>query len=173
MQAAKDSFYLALRERLAALNPARTMIIDGVTVPAIVVRENMEPRFGEAQPGAFYVDFGEILIAESSRPMLGLDCHIWYASEGRAGGTGVDRGRVLAEMDTELVRICNPPHTEMRDYSQAPSTDLGSGVFWTAPLMANAPGDIPIDKQQWSAATGRIERYAHLRIYFFFPEVGA
>ena len=49
MQAAKDSFYMALRERLAALNPARTMVIDGVTVPAIVVRENMEPRFGEAQ----------------------------------------------------------------------------------------------------------------------------
>src|ERR1700687_3603013 len=98
MQAAKDSFYMALRERLTALNPARTMVIDGVTVPAIVVRENMEPRFGEAQPGAFYVDFGEILIAESTRPMLGVDCHIWYASEG-SGGTGVDRGRVRAEMD--------------------------------------------------------------------------
>ncbi len=55
MQAAKDSFYMALRERLKALNPARTMVIDGVTVPAIMVRENMEPRFGEAQPGAFYV----------------------------------------------------------------------------------------------------------------------
>jgi len=92
MQAAKDSFYMALRARLTALNPARTMVIDGVTVPAIVVRENMEPRFGEAQPGTFYLDFGDILIAESTRPMLGLDCHIWYASEG-SGGTGVDRGR--------------------------------------------------------------------------------
>jgi len=82
MQAAKDSFYVALRGRLAALNAARTMVIDGVTVPAIVVRENVEPRFGEAQAGAFYVDFGEILIAESTRPMLGIDCHIWYGSEG-------------------------------------------------------------------------------------------
>ena len=169
MQAAKDSFYMTLRERLTALNPARTMVIDGVTVPAIVVRENMEPRFGEAQPGVFYVDFGEILIAESTRPMLGLDCHIWYGSEG-SGGTGVDRGRVLAEMDDELVRICDPPHTEMLDYSQTPSADLGSGIFWTTPEMGNAPGDVPIQKQQWSAGAARVDRYAQLRIYFFLPE---
>jgi hypothetical protein len=172
MQAAKDSFYMALRERLTGLNPARTMVIDGVTVPAIVVRENMEPRFGEAQTGAFYVDFGETLIAESTRPMLGLDCHIWYASEG-GGGTGIDRGRVLAEMDNELVKICDPPHTEMLDYSQTPSADLGSGIFWTAPEMGNAPGDVSIDKQQWGAGTARVARYAQLRVYFFLPEVEA
>ena len=99
MQAAKDSFYMALRARLAALNPARTVTIDGVTGPGILVRENLEPRFNEAQAGVFYVDFGELLIAESTRPMLGMDCQIWYASEGTAGGTGVDRGRMLAEMD--------------------------------------------------------------------------
>lgn len=172
MQAAKDSFYMALRDRLAALNPARTMVIDGVTVPAIVVRENMETRFGEAQPGVFYVDFGDILIAESTRPMLGVDCHIWYASEG-SGGTGVDRGRVLAEMDAELLRICAPPHTEMRDYSEIPSADLGSRIFWTVPEMANTPNDVLIQKQQWSAATARVERHAQLRVYFFLREVEA
>jgi hypothetical protein len=172
MQAAKDSFYMALRERLTALNPARTMVIDGATLPAIVVRENMEPRFGEARPGVFYVDFGEILIAESTRPMLGLDCHIWYASEG-SGGTGVDRGRVLAEMDNELLRICDPPHTGMQDYSQTPSADLGSGIFWTVPEIGNAAGDMSIQKQQWSASASRLDRYAELRIYFFLPEVQA
>jgi hypothetical protein len=172
MQAAKDSFYMALRARLAALNPARTMVIDGVTVPAIVVRENMEPRFVEAQPGAFYLDFGDILIAESSRPMLGIDCHVWYGSEG-SGGTGVDRGRVLAEMDVELVRICDPPHTELIDYSQVPIVDLQAGIFWTAPTMGNAPGDAMIQKQQWNAGAARVDRYAQLRIYFFLPEVVA
>jgi hypothetical protein len=172
MQAAKDSFYMALRARLAALNPARTMMIDGVTLPAIVVRENMEPRFDEAQAGAFYVDWGEILIAESSRPMLGMDCGIWYASEG-SGGTGVDRGRVLAEMDVELLSICNPPHTEMLDYSQTPAVDLGAGIFWTMPELGVAPGNTPIPKQQWSAESGRIARYAQLKVYFFLPEVEA
>jgi hypothetical protein len=172
MQAAKDSFYMALRERLAGLNPARTMVIDGVTVPAIVVRENMEPRFVEAQPEVFYVDFGDILIAESTRPMLGVDCHVWYASEG-GGGTGVDRGRVLAEMDVELLRMCDPPHSQMLDYSQTPAAYLGSGVFWTVPVLGNSPGDVSVQKEQWNASVARIDRYAQLRLYFFLPEVEA
>jgi hypothetical protein len=172
MQAAKDSFYMVLRERLAGLNAQRTIVVDGIAMPAIVVRENMEPRFGEAQAGAFYVDFGEILIAESTRPMLGIDCHIWYCSEG-SGGTGVDRGRILSDMDSELLGMCDPPHTAMLDYSQIPAADLGSSIFWTAPSMNDAPGDSPITKQQWSAGTGRIDRYAQLRIYFFLPEVEA
>lgn len=104
--------------------------------------------------------------------MLGLDCHIWYASEG-GGGTGVDRGRMLAEMDVELLGMCNPPHTEMFDYSQVPSVDLGSGIFWTVPVMGNMPGDVSVDKQQRSAGMARVERYADLRIYFFLPEVAA
>ena len=172
MQAAKDSFFMALRARLMALNPARTVVIDGVAVPGILVRENMEPRFGEAQPGVFYLDFGDILIAESTRPMLGVDCHIWYASEG-GGGTGVDRGRMLAEMDVELLGICDPPHTEMLDYSQTPSADLGSGIFGEVPAMGNAPGDVAVQKHEWSADAARVDRYAQLRIYFFLPEATA
>jgi len=172
MQAAKDSFYMALRDRLAALNPARTIVVDGVTIPAIVVRENMEPLFAEAQPGAFYVDWGEVQMAESTRPILGLDCHIWYASEG-SSRAGVDRGRTLAEMDQELVRICTPPHTSMRDYSQAPSASLGSSIFWTMPDLAKGPGEVPIPKQQRSASEARLTRYAQLKVYFFLPEVGA
>jgi hypothetical protein len=172
MQAAKDSFYMALRDRLAALNPSRTLVVDGVTIPAIVVRENMEAQFVEARAGAFYVDWGEVQLAESTRPILGLDCHIWYASEG-SSGAGVDRGRGLAEMDEELLRICNPPHTGLRDYRQSPSASLGSSIFWTMPELAKVPGDVPMPKQQRSASAARLTRYAELRVYFFLPEVGA
>ena len=35
MQFAKDSFFLALQTRLAGLNPARTVTINGATVPAV------------------------------------------------------------------------------------------------------------------------------------------
>jgi len=170
MQAAKDSFYMALRERLAALNPARTMVVDGVTRPAIMVRENTEPQFAVAQPGVFYLDWGEVQVAESTRPILGMDCEIWYASE-NPNGTGVDRGRMLAEMDEELLRICDPPHTEMRDYRQSPSVDLGSGVLWTKPALKGAPGEPQIGKQQRSASAARLERWALLKVYFFLPEV--
>lgn len=170
MQAAKDSFYMALRDRLASLNPGRTTVVDGVTVPAILVRENMSPQFAEARAGIFYLDFGEVQIAESTRPILGMDCHIWYASEG-ACAAGVDRGRALGEMDSELLHICNPPHTGMRDYSQAPSLDLGSGVFWTMPDLAQAPGETAVAKEQRGAGAARIARYAELKVYFFLPEV--
>jgi hypothetical protein len=39
--------------------------------------------------------------------------------------------------------------------------------------MGNAPGDVSIQKQQWSASPARVERYAQLRLYFFLPEVQA
>lgn len=79
----------------------------------------------------------------------------------------------INEMDVELLGICGPPHTEMLDYSQTPSADLGSGIFWTVPVMGSAPGDVAIQKQEWSADAARVDRYARLRIYFFLPEVVA
>jgi hypothetical protein len=50
---------------------------------------------------------------------------------------------------------------------------LGSGIFWTVPVLGSAPGDISIQKQQWSAGAARVDRYAQLRIYFFLPEAEA
>jgi hypothetical protein len=99
-----------------------------------------------------------------------MDCGIWYASEGTTGGSGVDRGRMLAEMDDEVIRICMPPHAGMLDYSETPSADLGSGIFWTTPELGIAPGETAIAKLQWSASEGRLAHYAQLRIYFFLPE---
>ncbi len=40
MQNAKDTFYVTLQARLAALNPARTMVLRGVTRPGVQVEEN-------------------------------------------------------------------------------------------------------------------------------------
>jgi len=171
MQAAKDSFYMALRERLAALNPARLIVVDGVERPAIVVRENMEPQFAPAQAGVYYIEWGDVRVAESTRPVLGLDCHIWYAAEASTE-TGVDRGRMLAQMDEELLSICGPPYTGMRDYRLAPSVDLGCGVFWTTPELKNAAADRASGRMRQSADAARLERWAGLRVYFFVPEVG-
>ncbi len=42
MQNAKDTFYLTLRNRLATVNPARTMTLRSVTRPGILV-EDAEP----------------------------------------------------------------------------------------------------------------------------------
>ena len=39
MQNAKDSFYMALRTRLAAINPERTVLLRGTIRPGILVEE--------------------------------------------------------------------------------------------------------------------------------------
>lgn len=59
MQFAKDSFFLVLQTRLAGLNPARTVTINGATVPAVLVVENLPPSWAEPQPNTFYIEWGE------------------------------------------------------------------------------------------------------------------
>ena len=172
MQAAKDSFYMALRERLAALNPGRVIVVEGVERPAIIVRENMEPQFTAMQSGAYYIDWGNVRIAEAMRPVLGIECAIWYSAEGSTG-TGVDRGRLLAQMDEELLHICTPPYTAMRDYAQSPSVDLGAGVFWTMPELKDVTRDRKQAFDTKISGSARVERQAALRVYFFVPEVAA
>jgi hypothetical protein len=167
MQAAKDSFYMALRDRLASADPERTILVDGVTRPAIVVRENMEPQFTELTAETFYLDWGEARVAASARPIVAMECRISYCSEG-SSETGADRGRKLGQMDEVLLKICDPPHSRMRDYSQAPSADLGAGVFWTMPEIGDGPGD-PKTETGWAPA--RLERQARVKVYFFVPEV--
>ncbi len=58
MQFAKDSFLLTLQQRLAGLNPARTVTVNGMTVPAVVAVENLPPSAAEPQPNAFYIEWG-------------------------------------------------------------------------------------------------------------------
>ena len=43
MQNAKDSFYMALRTRLAAINPERTILLRGAARPGILVEEAEAP----------------------------------------------------------------------------------------------------------------------------------
>ena len=43
MQNAKDSFYMALRTRLVAINPSRTILLRGAVRPGILVEEAEAP----------------------------------------------------------------------------------------------------------------------------------
>ena len=47
---------------------------------------------------------------------------------------------VLAQLDGELLSICQPPNTEKRDYTQSPSADLGTKVFWSQPAFTEGKG---------------------------------
>ncbi len=110
MQFAKDSFYMALRERLASLNPQRTVTLNGATRPAVIVAENELVIPVEPLPDAFYIEWAASQTVEGqagSRALMAMDCVISHHTLGTVE-SGVDRGRTLAALDMELIGICQP-----------------------------------------------------------------
>ena len=182
MQFAKDSFFLALQQRLAGLNPARTITLNGSTVPAIVVLENLPPSAAESQANAFYIEWGTAKVVEGNAgngALMSLACVISYYTLGTVASM-VDRGRVLGQLDDELLGICQPPNTEKMDYTQSPSADLGTSVFWSQPTFQEATASAVEDNTtayqgravrravyEQSHQDGRVERRAGLTIFFF------
>ncbi len=169
MQFAKDSFYIALRDRLAALDPSRIVLIDGVPLVALLVEENGPATCAKMAPGAYYVTWGAARVLDKhqdgSRPVIAIDCSVSYWTGGTAEA-GVDRGRVLGQLDTELMAICHPPTTAKRDFTQSPSLDLGTNIFWTSPQLEEVK---PAPGLSGSGADA-LYRRAHLTV-FFFPEM--
>ena len=165
MQFAKDSFYIALRDRLAVVNPARTVAINGVTHPAVLVMENEPATAAPLAANTFHLTWSSLQVSAgedaAKRPLLALACEIRYGTSGTLDG-GVDRGRVMAALDTELLEICSPGRTEKQDYTQATPTDLGSNVIWTKPALK------PIETDRKTGLL--LIRNAELTA-FFFPEV--
>ncbi|HTR66211.1 MAG TPA: hypothetical protein VMH85_10590 [Terriglobales bacterium] len=169
MQFAKDSFYMALRQRLAAVNPGRTVTVNGVTFPAVIVAENELVVPVDPLPDAFYLEWGAaspVSRQDGSRRLMGMECVISYHTFGTVQ-SGVDRGRTLAELDMELLSICQPPHTEKQDFSQSPSADLGTALAWSEPVFGDVAGIIA---QESTARRIRLERKTVVKV-FFFPEV--
>jgi len=182
MQFAKDSFFLALQQRLAGVNPARTITVNGTTVPAVLVGENLPPAAAEPQPNAFYIEWGAASVVNAhagDAPLMGVDCVISYYTLGTVESM-VDRGRVLGELDNELLSICQPTNTEKYDYTQSPSADLGTSVFWNQPAFegptTSGVEDNVVSYQGRAVRRpmyakayqdGRVERRAMLTVFFF------
>jgi len=143
MQATKDSFYIALRDRLVTVDPQRTITLDGATRPAIVVAENEPPGAVPPACDAFYLHWGGARAAlPSSSGLMEMECAISYRTKGSDANGNLDRGRDLASLDNDVLAICSPPHIEKYDYSTGAGVDLGSTIFWTLPVfsaLVNAP----------------------------------
>jgi len=141
MQFAKDSFYVALRDRLAALNPARVVYLDGASRPAVIVAENQAPGSTVPFDNAFYLRWGAARVVPGTqharRPLMALDCILSYRTSGTEDNSFSDRGRTLAALDLELLSIASPGVTAKQDYSQAPVLDLGSKILWRQPQLSD------------------------------------
>jgi hypothetical protein len=173
MQCAKDSFYVALRDRLARLNPTRTICIRGITRPAVLVIENEMPTAALIPERVFVISWGTTKVSKefagSDRPLTGLECSITYGTSG-SGEDGIDRGRLLTTLDSELIQICTPPFTEKRDYTNPDSASLGGNVFWTAPQIEVRKTKAG-DSGAWRSAAATPLFHTATLILFCYPEV--
>jgi hypothetical protein len=133
MQNAKDSFYMALRTRLTAVNPERTILLRGAVRPGILVEEAEAP-FSQLPNDVFVLrwlglgvdmDLGSIMAAEQ--------CEIIYQTCGTQTFGGLDRGRTLSAMDEELAAMLKPSFTPKLNYTSAPPVAMRTQVFWDEP----------------------------------------
>jgi len=133
MQNAKDSFYMALRTQLAAINAERTILLRGAVRPGILAEEAEAP-FSQLPNDVFVlrwlglgVDFnlGSTMVAEQ--------CEVIYQTSGTQSYGGLDRGRSLREMDEELTAMVQPFYTPKLNYTTTPPVAMLTNVFWDEP----------------------------------------
>ena len=156
MQNAKDSFYLALRSRLATINPERTVLLRGALRPGILVEEAEAPL---AQPPSdvFVLRWlGLGVDTELSSAMAAADCEILYGTCGTQAFGGLDRGRMLSVMDEEVMAMLEPFYTPKLNYSVQPATAMQTHVFWDEPTFA------PINVQR-----DRLSRSVRVMVYSY------
>lgn len=135
MQNAQNTFYITLRNRLAALNPNRTLYLRGVTRPGILVEGN-ELVTGRPPSNVFILRWrGLQTNFDLSEVLLQMDCEIQYAVEGTTANIDMNRGTMLTEMDMELIGVLKPANVQKMNYTQSTATAMGTRVFWTEPVF--------------------------------------
>lgn len=136
MQNAKDTFYVTLRDRLAVVNLARTMVVRGVTRPGVSVEEN-ELTSANVSTGVFSLRWSSLRVdSAAALPLVAMGCEIRYCTAGDSGNGGMDRGRLLAGMDAELATAVNaaPQNVGKMNFSGSgvgvAGAAMGTNVFW-------------------------------------------
>jgi hypothetical protein len=171
MQFTKDSFYMALLQRLISLNPQRVVTLNGTTRPAVIVAENELIVPVDPLPDAFYLEWGAAHIVQrqvGDRPLMTMECVISHHTLGTVS-SGVDRGRTLSALDMELMSITQPMWTSKRDFTQSPSVDLGTKISWTEPALGKVAGTQALKNDGLPRGTEgiRLERSATVNVFFF------
>jgi hypothetical protein len=137
VQNAKDTFYEVLQTRVAAENPERTVVLRGVTRPGVLVEEN-ELVTSVTMPDCFRLRWMDaVVIPENALPLATLTCEVLYETAGTAGNGGMDRGRLLTEMDAELAGAVNgcPQRAPKQDYAAiangGSAAPMATNIWWS------------------------------------------
>ncbi len=140
MQNAKDSFYVALRARLVAINPARTILLRSVVRPGILVEEAEAP-FGQLPPDVFVLRWlGLGVDLDQPSTLVADEVEIVYSTLGTQSFGGLDRGRQLSAMDAEVVGMLTPFWTPKLNYTATPPGAMQTKVFWDEPVFGAVTG---------------------------------
>ena len=138
MKKARDSFYVALKDRLQTLNPARQVLVRGVWRPGILVEEN-ESFVAVAPDNVFVLRWTKAVVDEQhALARTQQTCEIQYQTAGTAAAGGLDRGNLLVIMDAELLSVLQPQQVQKTDYTVTPPAPMGTRVSWTGPVFAPA-----------------------------------
>jgi hypothetical protein len=156
MQNAKDSFYMALRARLAAINPQRTLLLRGTLRPGVLVEEAEAPT-SQNPPDVFVLRWpGLGLDLNLTSTLAAQECEISYQTCGSQSFGGLDRGRSMSRMDEELMAMLQPFSAAKLDYTVQPAATKLTQIFWDEPAFA------PVITQR-----DRLSRSAKVTIYSY------
>lgn len=133
MQNAKDTFYVTLRDRLAGLNPARTAVVRGTVRPGLLVEE-AELASAVELTDVFCLRWLTAKVEmQGAMPLVTLGCEFRYATDGTSDHAGMDRGRLLAGMDAELLTAVGqaPQNAPKSTFVSGAAVALNTKVFWS------------------------------------------
>ena len=156
MQNAKDSFYMALRTRLTTINPERTTLLRGAVRPGIVVEEAEAP-FNQLPNDVYVLRWlGVGVDVDLALTMAAEQCEIVYQTCGTQSFGGLDRGRLMSQMDEEVTAMLQPFHAPKLNYTATPPAVMLTQVFW------DEPGFGPLITQR-----DRLSRSASVMVYSY------
>jgi hypothetical protein len=126
---------MALRARLTAINPDRTILMRGAVRPGILVEEAEAP-FNQFPSDVFVLRWlGMGCDLDLPSTMAAEHCEVVYQTCGTQSFGGLDRGRALSEMDEELLAMLQPFHTPKLNYTSTPPATMLTQVFWDEPVF--------------------------------------
>ncbi|WP_047490940.1 hypothetical protein [Terriglobus sp. TAA 43] len=147
MQSVKDTFLLALRDRLAVVNAARIVSIRGAMRPAVIA-DDVELVPAQSDPMDCFVLqwLDEVVDLSEPLPLHALQCEVRYATRGTQELAGMDRGRVLAALDAEFSQMLQPRSTVLQDFSGSSVVTCTTRVWWSE--MESSPAAVDGDTLQ-------------------------
>jgi hypothetical protein len=166
MQNAKDTFYITLSKRIAAVNPERTVVVRGVTRPGVLVSEN-ELVSAVELPDIFRLQWTTLRVdANGPLALAAMRCELRYCTDGGAMNGGMDRGRLVAAMDAELASALGSVPRSAAKMNYAVTAQGGSpsamatNIFWGDVVFSNL-----------TTEGERLERVATVEV-FSYQEAG-